>query len=195
MIATETAQEKLDKAIENFSETDLLDSALQLAQAINDIAREVLLRDGHHNMMFFIVCPDKHVEILSGDLVEQMRVLIGRPEEEYRYVAKHMVKRMIEVESALAVAHISEGWTYATTDMKDPVVNAVEKEGLRIEDLDDSLKQEVLSVTVSTKEKDSITCISEIKRDGDEMSLGDVQMCSIAGSEGKELGFFQNYWD
>jgi hypothetical protein len=186
---------RLEHTIKNFNEDDMLDSALEYAKCLNELASHVFLRDKGHVMMFFILHPNRKIELIAEPNIAQFMQVAGIPAEHMRQVIHQVISGTVQHNNSWVVAHISEGYTYMCKDPNnDAVVNAMKNEGLRLKDLGPEHRREILQVSITTKHKDSIVYLSEIVRNGDEVSLKEPDLCTNPGSEGAELGFFQDFF-
>jgi hypothetical protein len=145
------------------------------AEHLHSKARAMFLHDKYHaELMFFFT-----TEGLMG---------IG-PVEDDRDSFLVRLKAMMRKEGVFGVVHIAESWTYFGKQPNDHTSKQIKMGEMRVSELKDEDKTETLVVMAQTRDGYRKTWISEIRRNGKNVSLeAAAEFDSFSGRFGNLFG-------
>ena len=129
-----------------------------IAASLFKVARQVFLKDGYHELIFFFF---KKRKLLN--------MLVIRPENRaQKYLLMRRVAQEITKQEADAVVHLGEVWT-APSELVKPYQHAV----------DLPVREEALAATLVTKHGDPIKLVATIHRGPDGLTLGETDVLRV----------------
>ena len=147
------------------------------AHHIHGMAKEVLLRDGHHSEMFFFLPQGGH-----GHLVTWRG---GDRDLETEWLRKHISKHYI-----FGVVHIVEAWMHLAKKPGDHTIRQIQAGEIKVSELQPEDRQEALMVSAQARDGWSMSWVDEILRDAaGKLSLGPCrEFADFQGRFGKLFG-------
>lgn len=163
--------------LDNWSPENKATCFRRFVQFVKQQHKDVFLRDGHHAEMFFFVTDDGTVEVMPA------------PANMDRDQTVEMLKRKVQENNAYGFVHIAESWGYFRRKPGDHTMRQIAEGEIKVSELRPEDRDEVLVVTMESREGAHFMWITPILRDGDQVSLGKT----IAFSEspgGRFAGIF-----
>jgi hypothetical protein len=153
------------------------DSFRAFAAQLHGQAREILIKDGYHAQMFFLVRlnGDGHIVIWNSN----DRDLAAR------WLRSHIAKYYI-----YGVIHVVEAWLHTATGPGDHTYKQLMAGEMKVGDLKPEHRQEALMVSAQSRDGWAVSWVDEILRDGSgKLSLGGSrQLTDLQGRFGQVFG-------
>ena len=148
-----------------WNSTDPATSFREYAVFLHETAKNMFLQDGTHAEIVFLIAPDG-----TGELIP-----IAKPMT--RDNVSEALRTKAAAEDIYGLVHISEGWAYFPRTPRDHTMKQIMCGEMRVSDLNDQDKKEVLVVAMLSRDGESISWIDEIIRGTDAgISLGRALM-------------------
>ncbi len=163
-------------AVPDWDASRAADSFRAFAAQVHGMAKEVLLRDGHHAEMFFFV-------LLGG----QGHIVLWRNDD--RDLEAQWLRRHIKEQYAYGVVHVVEAWMRIAAKPGDHVLRQVMSGEIRVSELRPDDRKECLLVTTQSRDGYAQSWVDEMVRDGGKLSLGAcTEIGDFRGRFGKVFG-------
>jgi hypothetical protein len=128
-------------------------SLLELATAINEMARLTFLKDGTHIQLAFVVADDGQLSMITPELGDAAAI-------------HAMVKYHVATLKSYGVIHIAEAWTYIRRSPTDHTFKQVMQGEMRVSELAQGEKTEALMVRMESRDGATKIWFNPILRGG-----------------------------
>jgi hypothetical protein len=170
---------------------------MQAALYTMKMTQETFLEHGSHPVVIVAIKDATQVETISDADVIEIKKQIP-VDVDHKDIMSTMVRATVQAIDAQFVIHIAETWmaTHAEAALDNPLIKKLFNGDIAVSDLPDDMKKESLMVKVDRKDGFGLILESRIIRDGDKVTLGDVQYMT-ANSKDEDLktsGRFSGWW-
>jgi hypothetical protein len=149
-------------ALENWNPQDKSASFRRFAQELKEQSKQVFLRDGHHDEIYYFVSEDGQGEVIAVQAKENRDEMV---------VA---LKQRIRERNIYGLVHIVEGWTYFRQGTRDHTMRQILEGEIKVSELRPDDRGEALVVQMESREGAHFMWVTPILRHGEKVMLGET---------------------